>query len=164
MRDISAALPAAVPRVGVFVNKEAFEIVRIMEYCRLDIAQLHGEEDAKSAEQIGSERVWKVVSLTSPDDIERFEAYPASALLADTQTAARRGGTGQTGNWELAGSLAERKNVVLAGGLTPDNVRMAVEQVHPMAVDVSSGIEASPGVKDAAKMEEFIRNAKGRTL
>ncbi len=152
---------AGLPRfVGVFLDAPEAEIRTAVELCGFDVIQLHGEEPATLATRLGPERVWKMMHLRTPQDVAAAESYPAAAILADTVSGGKRGGTGQTGDWSLAAALAKQRRTVLAGGLTPGNVAEAVRQVRPWALDVGSGVEAAPGRKDEAKVCEFIRNAK----
>ena len=146
--------------VGVFLDAPEAEIRAAVELCGFDVIQLHGEEPAALATRLGPERVWKMMHLRTPQDVAAAEQYPAAAILADTVSGGKRGGTGQTGDWSLAAALAKQRRTVLAGGLTPENVAEAVRQVRPWALDVGSGVEAAPGRKDAAKVRTFIRNAK----
>jgi len=146
--------------VGVFLDAPEAEIRAAVELCGFDVIQLHGEESAELATRLGLERVWKMMHLRTPQDVAAAENYPAAAILADTVSGGKRGGTGQTGDWSLAAALAKQRRTVLAGGLTPENVAEAVRQVRPWALDVGSGVEAAPGRKDEAKVREFIRNAK----
>jgi phosphoribosylanthranilate isomerase len=146
--------------VGVFLDVPEAEIRAAVELCGFDIIQLHGEEPAELATQLRPERVWKMMHLRTPQDVALAVDYPAVAILADTVSGGRRGGTGRIGDWPLAAELAKRRKVVLAGGLNPDNVAEAVRQVRPWALDVGSGVEAAPGRKDEAKVRAFIKNAK----
>ncbi len=146
--NLLCLVPPSVGRVGVFVNLPAEEVVAIMKRCRLDIAQLHGDESPETALAIGRERVWKAVTLNNPDDVELAAAFPAAAILVDSRTATEYGGTGKITDWQLAARAAQRVNLVLAGGLSPNNVISAIQQVNPFAVDVNSGIESTPGIKE----------------
>ena len=157
IREITSGLPSSVRRVGVFVNESAADIARIMEFCGLDIAQLHGDEPADVAHELGVERVWKACVLRTPHDVDLAMQYPAAAVLVDSITKGARGGTGQVGNWQLAADLAGRRRMILAGGLGPENITDALRQVRPFAVDVNSGVETAPGVKDHVRVREFAR-------
>ena len=156
LREIAARLPAEVPRVGIFVNAAVDEMRRVAELCGLGIIQLHGDEPAATARELGSERVWKAVALAGADGVTAAEQYPAKALVVDAMTKDARGGTGRTADWGLAACLAQRRAVVLAGGLRPENVASAIAKVRPFAVDVSSGVESRPGCKDPARVRAFI--------
>ena len=152
---------AGLPRfVGVFLDAPEAEIRAAVELCGFNVIQLHGEEPAELATRLGPERVWKMMHLRTPQDVAAAADYPAAAILADTVSGGKRGGTGQTGDWSLAAALAKQRRTVLAGGLTPANVAEAVRQVRPWALDVGSGVEAAPGRKDEAKVREFVNNVK----
>ena len=149
-------LPEEIPKVGVFVNRPLHEMEQILEFTGLSIAQLHGDEPADVARQLGVERVWKVCTLRTAADVDAAMTFPADVLVADTAVGGRRGGTGQVGDWGLAADLASRRRLLLAGGLNPENVVAAVRRVRPFGVDVSSGVEQSPGNKDPQKVKAFI--------
>ena len=154
--------------VGVFVDPELDEIQEITASIDLDIIQLHGDETPEQVKQISRavyRPVWKALSIVSARDLEALDVWPAEALLLDAPTPGR-GGSGATFDWQLAREARERYpriNIVLAGGLTPENVAGAIGTVEPWAVDVASGVEAAPGVKDAAKLQAFIGAARRGT-
>lgn len=156
--EIVAALPASVVTVGVFVNEPAEGIALTMARTGLSAVQLHGDE----APAIASALTWPVlrsVTLDAADDI--IEAWPEdTTFLVDAADPERRGGTGQAVDWARAASMARRRRLVLAGGLTPDNVIEAIVAVHPYGVDVSSGVEEAPGLKNAKKVMRFLANAR----
>ncbi len=156
VKEIASKLPSRIIKVGVFVNFPSQKVVEILQECHLDIAQLHGSETAETANAIGVERVWKAVSLKSERDIERAYDFPCAALLTDSMTAESRGGTGQVGNWELAAELARKRPVILAGGLSPDNVAAAVNSVDPFGIDLNSGVEIAPGRKDVTRVRAAV--------
>ena len=155
-KEIIISLKSSVKKVGVFVNASKSEIENITILCGLDIIQLHGEEPATLAEQLGSERVWKAFHITSTADIAKAATYPAAAIVVDTATANLRGGTGKICDWQLAAQAAEKFTTILAGGIKAQNVQEAVAKVKPFAIDVASGVEASPGIKDHKKIEELF--------
>jgi phosphoribosylanthranilate isomerase len=155
-RVIARALPPFVTRVGVFVNATPADVARIADAVGLDAVQLHGDE-ALSAFDVTGRRIVRALSLTTRDDLDRALALPAAVLpLADTSDPVRRGGTGRTADWDLAAALARQRRMALAGGLTPANVVEAVRHVRPWAVDVASGVESAPGIKDPDKLREFL--------
>ena len=156
---LTRALPATTVKVGVFVNASSEFVRDALENGGLDIAQLHGDESAEFAEMLGTDRVWKAFGLTCEVDVERACAFPAAAVLVDAVTVSERGGTGRRADWVLAAALAVRRPTVLAGGLRPENVAEAIDTVHPFAVDVSSGVEASKGQKDLERVRQFIAAA-----
>ena len=145
--------------VGVFVNASAAEVQATMDTCALSLAQLHGDETAETVQALRG-KAFKAFRgiLQSPDGFVR-EAAPA--LLVDASVKGAYGGTGVTADWDGAAELAKRYPILLAGGLTPDNVAEAVRCVQPWGVDVASGVESSPGVKDTARMKAFVTAVRG---
>lgn len=158
-RTIIAALPPFVTTVGLFVNEAPQRIREIADFCGLDVIQLHGEEGTESCD-FTPRRTIKALRVKDAASLAGHAAFQVSALLLDAWVAGAYGGTGEVFNWNLAAEVARQRPVILAGGLTPDNVVAAVQAVRPYAVDVSSGVEATPGRKDPAKVAAFIRNAK----
>jgi phosphoribosylanthranilate isomerase len=147
--------------VGVFVDPELDEIQEVTARVDLDIIQLHGDESPDFVKRVSLavyRPVWKALPVRSSRDLQALDIWPAEALLLDAPVPGR-GGAGTTFDWQLAREARERfpkLHVVLAGGLTPDNVSTAIQAVEPWAVDVASGVEAAPGVKDASKLDAFI--------
>lgn len=158
-RAIIAALPPFVTRVGLFVNESSAKIQKIVEECGLDAVQLHGDESPQACLGLPC-RLIKGIRPHSSTDLELLADYPASALLVDAAVPGQFGGTGQRADWVLARQIAARYCVILAGGLSPDNVAQAVCEVRPYGVDVSSGVESKPGRKDPELVARFIRMAK----
>jgi phosphoribosylanthranilate isomerase len=157
---IISQLPPFVQVVGLFVNEEATTVNDVSDLCRLDLVQLHGDEPADYCRQI-RRRVLKAFRVRSLTCLDPIIEYPVSGYLLDTFSPSFYGGTGLSFNWEIAAEAVKRhQRIILAGGLTPDNVAEAIRQVRPWAVDVSSGVETAPGKKDADKVRRFIRNAK----
>ena len=162
-RIIIEQIPPFVDVVGVFVDKEREEVEEIIRYCRLGYVQLHGDESAKYAE--------RVVRFTSPCEVlkafrvgdhttsEDFEEYVphVKAFLLDTYDKEQPGGTGKNFDWSIIPRLALRKPYILAGGLDPLNVTAALQAVQPYGVDVNSGVEVAPGLKDHQLIKEFVR-------
>lgn len=152
-REIVAALPAGVPGIGVFVNQSEDEINAAVFDARLFGVQLHGDEPL---EIIGRIRR-PVIRAMSIAQAAAIDEVPSSVtVLLDASDPARRGGTGTTIDWNAAAGIARKRPIVLAGGLTPDNVAEAIAIVKPYAVDVSSGVESRPGIKDHAKIHAFM--------
>jgi len=145
-KEIVATLPPSVAAVGVFVNQPASHVNSVASLAGLSVVQLHGDEDEGAAAEM-TLPVIKAVSV-------RHGAFPDRQwpgrvmLLIDADDPIRRGGTGMTANWAGAEALARRRRVLLAGGLGPDNVAEAIRRVRPFGIDVSSGVEQSPGIKD----------------
>jgi phosphoribosylanthranilate isomerase len=159
-QEIILRLPPFVAKVAVFVNEELDRVGKIMAYCSLDYAQLHGDETPEQVAVLAP-RAIKAVRVRSAADVERLTQYQTVAYLLDTYHPTKHGGTGEAFDWELAVEAKSHGPIILAGGLTPDNVADAIERVHPYAVDVSSGVEAAPGIKDHQKVQRFIIAAKG---
>ena len=161
MREIRAraAADGTVPPqlVGVFQDAPEVELLAAVGACDFDVIQLHGEEPDAVVQRLGSERVWKMLPLRTPPEVARAVAHPAAAVLADAVRGGQRGGTGAVCDWELAAVVARQRRLVLAGGLTLDNLAAAVAQVRPWAVDVGSGVEVARGKKDHAKMQALIQ-------
>ena len=157
---ISRSLPSGILKVGVFVNEEAGEVKRLMGYCDLDLVQLHGEEDPGEVSRFGA-RAIKALRPRGREDLEMMAEYPdVFAILLDGWDPDRRGGSGTTCDWELAALAAGGRRVILAGGLNPANIQQAIARTGPFGVDVCSGVESSPGVKDAALLRDFITLAR----
>jgi phosphoribosylanthranilate isomerase len=156
--EIIAALPQAMTKVGVFVNAAAEEVETTVEAAGLDVVQLHGDERPEFGVSLGHP-VFRSMTLADAADV--IDAWPVGTpLLLDAADRERRGGTGRTVDWDRAAELARRRRVILAGGLTPENVGDAIAIVNPYGVDVSSGVEESPGVKDFKKVAQFLANAR----
>jgi phosphoribosylanthranilate isomerase len=154
------ALPPFIQAIGLFVNAEVEYVNATADLCRLDLVQLHGDEAPDYCEMIRRRviKAFRVRDITSLDPIKN---YRVAGMLLDAFSPKAYGGTGRTFNWEVAMKAEKYGPVILAGGLTPDNVGMAIEKVSPYGVDVSSGVEIAPGRKDPEKVSEFIRKAKG---
>ncbi|MEW6352206.1 MAG: phosphoribosylanthranilate isomerase [Thermodesulfobacteriota bacterium] len=157
-RAIVRELPPFVITVGVFVNAGLEEIRAIRAFCKLGLVQLHGSESEDFVNQLGSGTI-KALRVGS-DTVVRPESYAGATLLLDTYSPSAAGGTGTTFDWSLAAEVARSRPVILAGGLTPENVADAIRTVSPYGVDVSSGVEIEPGRKDHEKISRFVRRAK----
>ena len=155
---IIAALPAGVSTVGVFVNESVDGIKGVAAQTGISTIQLHGDESPSYADALD----WPVLRATTVEQFDQVSAaWPADTLfLMDAADPVRRGGTGRTIDWRRAASAARPRRIVLAGGLTPDNVADAVEIVRPFGVDVSSGVEDAPGVKNQDKVARFLVSAR----
>jgi phosphoribosylanthranilate isomerase len=163
VKTIVADLPPFVVSVGVFVNEEAKVVRDVMDTCGLDLAQLHGEESAVYCEALGRPAL-KAIRLRDRGSLLALAEYRGRAnvrgFVVDAFSDHAYGGTGQTVDWSLAKEAAQACCLLLAGGLTPENVGEAVRTVRPYGVDVSSGVERSPGQKDHEKIRSFIRAAR----
>ena len=150
---ISSTIPKEVRRVGVFLNERRDIIERTAEHVGLDLLQLHGDETNEDCQQLGLKRVIKAIALRSTDDVDRALGYDTAYLLVDKA----KGSKEETIDWSLAKMVAENHpRVILAGGLTAENVIEAIETVHPWGVDVASGVEARPGKKHPGALSGFF--------
>lgn len=157
-------LPPFVTSVGVFVNEIPGRIEEIISETGIDMVQLHGDEPPSSCSL--SRRVikgFRVRDVSSVDSLMPYQGF-VSAFLLDTYSPDRFGGTGRTFPWDIAVHAKRFGNIILAGGLTPDNVDQAVETVKPFGVDVSSGVESAVGKKDVTKMRAFIARARAQRI
>jgi phosphoribosylanthranilate isomerase len=151
-RDIVSRLPAFVTPVGVFVNQPLEFVADVATRVGLGAVQLHGDEDPAYAERVGR-AVIKAVALGNGRPVADIDAWPnRTTLLVDVHDPVHRGGTGRLVDWSAASAIARKRRTILAGGLTSDNVAAAVVHVQPFGIDVSSGVERSPGVKDHARI------------
>jgi len=141
--------------VGVFVNATVAEVHATIETCGLSLAQLHGDETPEMMQSLNG-KAFKAFRGV-PERINGFARYDAPALLVDASVKGVYGGTGITADWSAAAEFAKRYPLLLAGGLTPENVGDAMRQVRPWGVDVASGVEASAGQKDPSKMRAFVQ-------
>jgi phosphoribosylanthranilate isomerase len=168
--DVLQRIPPFVTTVGVFANQDVDEVFRIWKQTNVHFAQLHdvrgpARELLSTGSGFGWYRIIHALRVKSAEDIRQAAENPSvracAALLLDAHVEGMMGGTGQTFDWDLAiQAKSLGKPIILAGGLTPENVGEAVREVAPYAVDVATGVEASPGKKDHDKIREFIRNAK----
>ena len=160
---IMAALRAegTLPRfVGVFANAPLSLVQEVLAQCPLDFVQLHGKETPAYAQELGAP-VIRAHRVDGPIPWDQLVQYEAWAYLLDSYDARRLGGTGHRWRWDLLDtSECRAQRIILAGGLTPGNVGLAVQQIRPWGVDVSSGVEAAPGRKDAVKVKDFVKCAK----
>jgi len=173
-RAITANVPPHVLKVGVFVDQPVEEVVRIMDEARLDVAQLHGHESpeycrrlmvrlkpdtTETEEPVGSgfsRTVIKAVGMTGNGSATIDDFDPDVVLLVDAHDPVRVGGTGKTVNWDAARAIAATRRTILAGGLNAANIKLAIRSVRPYGVDVSSGVESAPGVKDPNRLRAFF--------
>jgi phosphoribosylanthranilate isomerase len=146
--------------VGVFVDERLDRVVEAVKECDLDYAQLQGGETPEYVASLGR-RAIKAVRVRVKADVKQLASFQAAAYLLDAYHPTRLGGTGQAWDWELATAAKRYGPVIVAGGLTPDNVAEVVRCVNPYGVDTSSGVESSPGRKDVAKVRRFVAAAKG---
>ena len=163
-KKIISSLPPFVSTVGVFVDKSKREIEKIASYTGVDVIQLHGSEPPEYC-NLGK-KVIKAIRVKELSDLEPLNRYKnISAFLLDTYSQDVIGGTGQIFNWEITVEAKKLGRIILAGGLTPDNIEEAIKLVQPYGVDVASGVEGrKKGTKDHKKLRLFIERAKNASL
>lgn len=155
-RLISMKIPPSVLRVGVVAGAERKEILRLMDFCRLDLVQFHGGEGPDDIAPFAS-RAIKVLRPRCEEDLGEAEDFPQLfAFLVDAWSPHSLGGTGNTSDWDLAARLARKRRVILAGGLREENVASALRVVRPFGLDVCTGVETAPGIKDRELMSRFL--------
>ena len=157
-RAIIRELPPFVMAVGVFVNEELAVVEELAHFCGLHIVQLHGSESPDYCRALNPRTLMKAISVrpaTGPEELTPYAGL-VSAFLLDTYHEKLAGGSGESFDWRLVAQLAAEKPLVLAGGLTPENVGAAIRQVRPFAVDVNSGVELAPGRKDPEKIARLL--------
>ena len=157
--EIISVLPPFVSAVGVFVNQGIDEINEAAEMSGIDTVQLHGDESPEFCAVLPY-KVIKAVRVKDGVDIDEVELYPVRAILFDKHSDELYGGTGSSFDWGVLNGIKISKKVILSGGLTPDNVSRAIKLVRPYGVDVSTGVEDSPGRKNHIKMRKFIEAVK----
>jgi len=166
--DEAAAIAAALKRrtelAGVFVDAHLDEVAATADALELTLIQLHGDEGpaycAEVARRTGA-KVIKAARVRDRADVRALHAFPTDFHLLDAYAPGRPGGTGETFEWELASEHPRDRPLILSGGLVPGNVRDAIAAVRPFAVDVASGVECEPGVKDHARMDAFAQAVRG---
>ncbi|MBI4640303.1 MAG: phosphoribosylanthranilate isomerase [Candidatus Tectomicrobia bacterium] len=159
-RRIISFLPPFLTTVGLFVNPTLARVKEIIEVAQVDAIQLHGEIDPEVVNMLGK-RAIMAIRVKDEASLNMIPEEHVNAIHLDSYVEGLYGGTGHTFDWSLAIRAKAYGRIILAGGLTPDNVAAAVETVKPYGVDVSSGVEEKPGKKDHWKVREFIRRAKG---
>lgn len=161
-RGISEALPPWVAKVGVFVDATAGEVIEAAREAGLDYAQLHGDERPETVAEIrkGGVKVVKALRVRNESSLARLEEYRADLYLLDSWSERARGGTGERFNWELAEKVKSYDNILISGGITPDNVGEALEFFEPYGVDASSSLERAPGEKDGERVRRFVSAAR----
>ena len=166
MESARAWLPdVAVARVGVFVNATIAEITAVMESGLIDYAQLHGDETPEFVQVLVERgvRIVKALGVKDEASLAGLRDFPTEGILLDAHCSGEYGGVGETFDWELARRVVSDnpdRRIILAGGLTPDNVREAIDTVQPFAVDIASGAESAPGVKDLVKVRQLVERAR----
>lgn len=154
--EIINSLSPVVSTVGVFVNEEAATIIDIASELGLTAVQLHGDESPEFCERLGPIKIIKAIRVGQDFDLSVIESYPVNMILLDSNIKGSYGGTGQRFDWRIAIEAKRFARIILAGGLTIDNVWEAITHVRPAAIDVCSGVEAEPGRKDLDKLRRFM--------
>lgn len=157
---VSAVVSSRALKVGVFVNETSERIRSVAEAVRLDVVQLHGDEQPSVVAELAGLRVWKALPVGADFRASRMDDYDCEAILLDTAKANVYGGSGQTFSWQKAIEAKGDRRIIVAGGLGPDNVAEAIRTLRPWGVDASSRLESSPGRKDTEKVEAFVRAAQ----
>ncbi|MBO1923504.1 phosphoribosylanthranilate isomerase [Thiomicrorhabdus sp. 6S3-12] len=161
-KEIAAQIPAFVTVTALFVNPSKEQLEQVLREVRIDLLQFHGQETAEFCRQFGRNYI-KAVPMREETDLAQIvaEFHDCSGLLLDTYKPGVPGGTGETFNWQW---VPQRfvKPIILAGGLTPENAGQAIDAVHPWALDVSGGVEASKGIKSAEKISQFMQEVMRR--
>jgi phosphoribosylanthranilate isomerase len=161
VRKIAADVPPFVHRVGVFKNEDPAIVHEIVQYCGLSVVQLHGSEPPEYSETISCRVVksFRVQADTAPEFIESYRGA-VDGFLFDTYQKGAAGGTGKTFDWQILRKFSPPGPIILAGGIGPDNVREALLEVKPFAVDVNSKVEIEPGIKDMEKIKALIEEVR----
>ena len=160
-RPIVGALPPGVAPVGVFVDQPPEYVAAVSALLALGAVQLHGSEDLAAYSGLRT-RLVKAVPVPAGAGMPDLSAIPPPVtVLLDAHDPVRRGGTGRTIDWGVAAAIAASRPTILSGGLTPDNVSEAIARVHPYMIDVSSGVEHAPGIKDEGRLRAFFERARG---
>ncbi|HQC41973.1 MAG TPA: phosphoribosylanthranilate isomerase [Verrucomicrobiota bacterium] len=157
LHRLSTEVPKGpVKKVGVFLNAPRDFILKHQEAGELDILQLHGDKSPDFARQFEEIEIWKAFHLRGEKDIEAALEYPARYILADSASA----GSGTLCNWDYVAKLAAGRSVILAGGITPENAVEALRKTGACGIDLSTGVETSPGIKSKEKIEQLFKNLK----
>jgi phosphoribosylanthranilate isomerase len=158
-KRITLALPKTLLKVGVFVNEDPEEVLRIAEYCGLNALQFHGEESPEYCQKFFYP-LFKAIRIKDFESLKDMEKYHPIIFLLDTYHPLKAGGTGKRFPWEIALRAKEKGKIILSGGLNPSNVGEAIRKVRPWGVDVCSGVEINHGKKDISKMIAFVKEVK----
>ncbi len=159
VRKIVSTLPSFVTTVGVFTSGTEKDFRRAIEECGIGLIQFHGPFSSETI-QLFASRAIRVIRIRDAESLNEFSSDHARAVLLDTYHDQQLGGNGQTFDWAIAAKATRLGRIILAGGLTPENVEAAIATVRPYGVDVSSGVEVRKGKKDPVKVKAFIQTAK----
>ncbi|SES89001.1 phosphoribosylanthranilate isomerase [Natronincola peptidivorans] len=157
-KELTEKLDKRIRKVGVFVNAPIEAVKITAERCKLDILQFHGEEKPEELKDV-SQEIWKSFRIKNVDSFKELNHYKVDGYLLDTYVKGEMGGTGKAFDWNIPTSEIKDKYIILAGGLTPENVEEAIKKIRPNVVDISSGVESN-GLKDLKKMKEFIERVR----
>ena len=163
-QNLGNALNPLIKKVGVFVNMDMGQLAETAEKAELDVVQLHGDETQDYIDRLrirlcGRTQIWKAVMISGESSLNAMSEYNVDLFLTDTYVKGIQGGSGIRFDWSLLLGIKQRKNIVMAGGLAPDNVNEAIAAVRPYGVDVSSGVETD-GKKDERLVGEFIKRVR----
>lgn len=162
-KEIIEKLPPFIKTVGVFVNSDLNGIFKAVSDCGFDLVQLHGDEDLTFCKEVKKKakliKAFRIRNRDSIEDISRFSSL-VNTFLLDTHVNEKYGGTGTCFDWGIVHEIKKYGDVILAGGLTSENISIVLKDIKPYGVDVSSGVEISPGVKDKKKVKDFIKVIK----
>jgi phosphoribosylanthranilate isomerase len=156
VKKIIETIFTEITTVGVFVNHDVAEVKQTIDFCGLDMVQLHGDESPAYCGQFPRSQVIKAFAPRTEDDLVNVKKYPVKAILVDAHDPVRYGGTGEQADWNLAAKVKATHPLILAGGLSMANIHEAIEHASPHAVDINSGAERSPGKKDHQKIKAII--------
>ena len=156
VKTIIDKIPTEITKVGVFVNHDVTEVKETVDFCGLDLVQLHGDESPAYCSQFPQSQVIKAFAPRTEDELAKVREYPVKAILVDAHDPVRYGGTGEQADWALAAKVKATHPLILAGGLSMANIQKAIEQASPQAVDISSSVETIPGQKDHQKVKAII--------
>lgn len=155
-RSVIRQISPLVPAIGVFVNEDPLRIAEIVSDAGLNAVQLHGDETPEFCAGLGLIKIIKAIRVAGDFDSASINRYPVSAILLDTSVKGSYGGTGKRFDWSVAIEAKRYARIILAGGLTVENVAEAIKSVNPFAIDVCSGVESEPGRKDIDKLRRFM--------
>ena len=161
-RAIARTLPSSTQAVGIFVDTPVEEIRHVARDVGLRVVQLHGSESPEMCAELARDfEIIKALRMDDRFDAQRASVYPMCTILLDTYDGRMAGGTGDIGDWEVARTTKKfASRLILAGGLSPENVAQAIATVNPDGVDVCSSVESAPGVKDPGRIQQFVAAAR----
>ncbi|MTI65298.1 MAG: phosphoribosylanthranilate isomerase [Firmicutes bacterium] len=158
-RKLIANLDESIKKIGVFLNHKVEEVKEIAKFAKLDILQFHGDEEPGFCDGF-EQTVWKAFRIKDKNSLKKLDRYMVDGFLLDTYVKDSYGGTGKRFNWDIVSGTNDDREVILAGGITCENIKKAIEEVKPNVIDVSSGIEVD-GLKDFEKMKKIIEIVRG---